>query len=705
MIGSMIGGAVGLDFSPMVPWWVIGTLAAVGFALVIYTALMRGRGGLWRSLALLVLLAALANPYLIAEDRDPRDDVAVLLLDESTSQSIDDRSVRASEITEDLMRRLDALGDLDVRTVTVGGGSGRAAGGRDGTRLFTALRDVLDDVPQGRLAGVIAVTDGQSHDRVEELGGRELGAPLHVILTGRKGERDRRLVIEHVPSFGVVGRTVTAKIRIEDADRTAAVPFSMSIDGVPRPDAVIRANQVVEIEIPIEHGGETIVEMMAGPGPDELTEKNNRAVLAINGVRDRLRVLLVSGAPHAGERTWRDLLKADPSVDLVHFTILRPPEKQDGTPVRELSLIAFPVRELFELKLDEFDLIIFDQYQRRGVLPRSYLRNIVEFVRNGGAFLEASGPPFASRLSLANTPLGEVLPAMPTGDIVEQPFRPATTPDGHRHPVTADLPGGPVLDADGAETAPPTWGRWFRQIEADVLRGVVLMEGAEGRPLLILDRFGEGRVAHLLTDQMWLWTRGFDGGGPQAEILRRTAHWLMREPDLEENDLRVRVKGDRIDVTRRSLAGCHHDPAGRHRADPAADPHGTRPGPGQLHHGPGRPARLYRRCLDQTRRRRRPEPRRILRRPHHGRMARPAGATNRRLRHLGRRGRHPVPPPRPGRPCHVRPRLGRAGAERGLHRDGRPDSATAAGRARAVAGDRRDHHGVETRGGVMNKRR
>ena len=555
MIGPMIGGAVGLDFSPMVPWWVIGTLAAVGFSLVIYTVLMRGRGALWRSLALLLLLAALANPYLIAEDRDPRDDVAVLLLDESTSQTIDGRGERMAEITEDLKRQLGGLDDLELRTVAVGGGSGRAASGRDGTRLFTALRDVLDDVPQGRLAGVIAVTDGQSHDRVEELGGRELGAPLHVILTGRKGERDRRLVIEHVPSFGVVGRTVTAKIRIEDADETAAVPFSMSIDGVPQPDAVLRANQVVEIEIPIDHGGETIIEMMAGPGPDELTEKNNRAVLAINGVRDRLRVLLVSGAPHAGERTWRDLLKADPSVDLVHFTILRPPEKQDGTPVRELSLIAFPVRELFELKLDEFDLIIFDQYQRRGVLPRSYLRNIVEFVRNGGAFLEASGPPFASRLSLANTPLGEVLPAMPTGDIVEQPFRPATTPDGHRHPVTADLPGGPMLDPDGDETAPPTWGRWFRQIEADVLRGVVLMEGAEGRPLLILDRFGEGRVAHLLTDQMWLWTRGFDGGGPQAEILRRTAHWLMREPDLEENDLRVRVKGDRIDVTRRSLDG------------------------------------------------------------------------------------------------------------------------------------------------------
>ena len=363
---------------------------------------------------------------------------------------------------------------------------------------------------------------------MEELGGRELGAPLHVVLTGRK-KKGQAPCHRACSVLWRRRKDRDCQGRIEDADATATVPLSIAVDGVSWPDTMIRANQIVEIEIPIEHGGETIIEMVAAPGPDELTDKNNRAVLAINGVRDRLRVLLVSGAPHAGERTWRDLLKADPSVDLVHFTILRPPEKQDGTPVRELSLIAFPVRELFELKLDEFDLIIFDQYQRRGVLPGSYLRNIVEFVRNGGAFLEASGPPFASRLSLANTPLGEVLPAMPTGTIVEQPFRPRTTPDGHRHPVTADLPGGPALDPDGVETAAPTWGRWFRQIEADVLRGVVLMEGVEGRPLLVLD--GLVKAALLTsTDQMWLWTRGFDGGGPQAEIFRRTAHWLMRGP-------------------------------------------------------------------------------------------------------------------------------------------------------------------------------
>jgi hypothetical protein len=323
----------------------------------------------------------------------------------------------------------------------------------------------------------------------------------------------------------------------------------LGIDGGEATPLAVPANQEHSIEIPIEHGGQTILEFAAEPGRQELVLDNNRAVIAVNGVRDRLRVLLVSGEPHAGERTWRDILKSDPSVDLVHFTILRPPEKQDGTPIRELSLIAFPIRELFELKLADFNLIIFDRYRRRGVLPRMYMQNIAEYVRKGGALLEASGPTFASRLSLARTPIGDVLPAQPTGGVIEQGFRPRVTGIGERHPVTAGLAGA------GHNGSEPTWGRWFRQIEARDVRGNVVMSGDVDRPLLILDRVGEGRVAHLLSDQMWLWSRGYEGGGPQAELLRRTAHWLMREPDLEEDVLHVFSRGDALEIERRTLDG------------------------------------------------------------------------------------------------------------------------------------------------------
>lgn len=279
----------------------------------------------------------------------------------------------------------------------------------------------------------------------------------------------------------------------------------------------------------------------------ELSLANNRAALVINGVRDRLRVLLVSGEPHPGERTWRNILKSDPGVDLVHFTILRPPEKQDGTPINELSLISFPIRELFEVRLHEFDLIIFDRYRRRGVLPSLYLDNIAKYVLDGGAFLEASGPQFASSLSLYRTPLGLVLPGEPNGAVVEQGYQPTVTDLGQRHPVTAGL-----HPPETSGTA-PGWGRWFRQIDVQANRGAVVMDGVGDRPLLILDRVGEGRVAQLMSDHIWLWGRGFEGGGPQAELLRRLAHWLMKEPALEEDDLRSQVLGSRIEVERRSL--------------------------------------------------------------------------------------------------------------------------------------------------------
>src|SRR5258708_7220141 len=278
-----------------------------------------------------------------------------------------------------------------------------------------------------------------------------------------------------------------------------------------------------------------------------MTLDNTRASSLATGVRDSRRVLLVTGEPHPGERAWRNLLKSDPSVDLVHFTILRPPEAQDFTPVNELSLIAFPIRELFEVKLHEFDLVIFDRSRRRDVLAQVYLDNIVRYVRGGGALMVATGPNIGTSNNLFNSPLGQILPGVPTGTTFEEGFRPKVSAVGRRHPVTSDLPSA------GAANGEPSWGRWFRHIDIDPRRGQVLMSGARGRPLLMLDRVGDGRVAQIMSDQIWLWARGFEGGGPQAELLRRIAHWLMKEPELEENDLQAVVHGDRIEVIRRSL--------------------------------------------------------------------------------------------------------------------------------------------------------
>jgi hypothetical protein len=261
-------------------------------------------------------------------------------------------------------------------------------------------------------------------------------------------------------------------------------------------------------------------------------------------VRDRLRVLLVSGEPHTGERVWRNLLKSDPSVDLVHFTILRPPEKQDGIPVDELSLIAFPTRELFVEKIEEFDLIIFDRYRIRGILPTNYLENVRDYVRNGGTVLVSAGPEAGVADSLWRSPLAEVLPVDVTGRIIEEGYRPALTDLGRKHPVTEGLEA--LAPEDG-------WGRWFRMMEVTPRAGETLMTGPGNRPLLQLAREGEGRVAVLASDHIWLWGRGYEGGGPQLELLRRLAHWMLKEPELEEEALTATAEGQTLTITRRTI--------------------------------------------------------------------------------------------------------------------------------------------------------
>ena len=239
----------------------------------------------------------------------------------------------------------------------------------------------------------------------------------------------------------------------------------------------------------------------------------------------------------------------------MHFTILRPPEKQDGTPINELSLIAFPTRELFQQKINEFQLIIFDRYARQGVLPIIYFDNIARYVRDGGAVLIAAGPDYASPTSIWRTPLDAVLPAEPTGAPPSSRSTRSSTDLGKRHPVTRGL--------EGSESDPPHWSRWFRLVDARAANGTPVMEGPDDKPLLVLSREGEGRVALLLSDHIWLWARGYEGGGPHLDLLRRLSHWLMKQPDLEEEALRLIVRGRDLD-----RAAPDH---GRHRRRSHAD--------------------------------------------------------------------------------------------------------------------------------------
>src|SRR5215470_5336119 len=538
-------GNLQIELAPTLPWPVIVALAAAALVVVLLGLWRRARGIGWRALAAAGLIGTIANPSIVREERNYLDDVAVIVVDDSASQKIGNRTQQTAAALADAEKRIRALPHVELRVVRAGSDSTASGGG--GTRLFEALQRAIGDVPARRIAGAVFISDGQVHDVPAELKDLGFNAPVHLLLTGEANEIDRRLTITKAPTYGLVDNDVAMTVRVDDQPQApvgATAKVTVVQDGTPKETLDVPIGVDQEIKIHVDHPGPALVELQVEPREKELSLVNNQAVAVVNGVRDRLRVLLVSGEPHAGERTWRNILKSDPAVDLVHFTILRPPEKQDGTPINELSLIAFPIRELFEVKLNQFDLIIFDRYRRRGVLPRAYFENIVHYVENGGALLDAAGVSLGGPLGLYQSPLGDVLPGEPTGEITERGYRPQVTEIGRKHPVTADLPGG------GAK---PTWGRWFRIVQATVKRGNTLMSGPDDEPLLILDRYGKGRVAQLLSDQIWLWSRGYEGGGPQAELLRRVAHWLMKEPELEEEDLRATVIDNRLEITRRSL--------------------------------------------------------------------------------------------------------------------------------------------------------
>ena len=533
-----------LSFTPLLPLALLWALAAVAVAVVALGLLGRRRGTVLRALGLALLLLALADPSLVREDRKPEKDVVAVVIDQSGSQTIGERAAQTAKARDAIAKALAGLGDVDARFID----GGRSDADNDGTRLFASLSAGLADVPPERIAGVLMVTDGVVHDIPADVGALGFKAPLQVLVTGHAGERDRRIELLEAPRFGIVGKDQTVSLRVLDTDdRGEAVAVTVRRDGVEVARRQARVGARIDVPVRVDHAGPNVVEIDVPTIPGELTGLNNKAVVTIDGVRDKLKVLLVSGEPHAGERMWRNILKSDANVDLLHFTILRPPDKQDSTPINELALIAFPTSQIFDTKINDFDLIIFDRFSNQSILPYAYFENIARYVRNGGALLMAVGPDYSGPDGLYYSPLGAIAPVRPDGRVLETPFRAKVTAEGEKHPVTRGLAGG---DRD-----PPAWSLWFRQVEGDATKGMPVLSGAEGRPLVVLSREGKGRVAQMLSDQIWLWARGYEDGGPYLDLTRRLAHWLMKEPDLEEEALRATAHGRDIAIERQSVKG------------------------------------------------------------------------------------------------------------------------------------------------------
>jgi len=538
-----------IAFDPLLPiGWIIA-LGAVMFLAALAAGLGKLRSYFLRLIAGLFIVLALLNPQTVIEDRTPLQDVVLVIKDESESMTLGDRTDAANTSYQSLIEKLKADPSLDVATSFIRPDS-------DGTRLTTSLIDGLGNLPAARLAGVIAITDGQVHDLPENPEALlPQGVPFHSIIIGKENARDRRISAIVAPKFGLVGEQAEFELRVDDPGfegQRANIEIKLNGETKARFPATI--GNRISIPIEIERRGQNTVELTVRPAEGELTLNNNVFVAEISGIRDSMRVLLVTGEPHNGGRSWRNLLKSDPAVELVQFTILTNPRvKNTNARQSELSLIAFPTRQLFEEKLDEFDLIIFDHFRRRFAPSRSgrsrpilspiYLQNVARYVESGGALLVATGPAFAKDDSIYRSPLAAVLPTRPTGETTNEAFKPELNDKGRRHPITSSFSG----------KEDQSWGKWFRIIDNKPISGNVLMEGPGAAPLLVIDKIGEGRVAMIMSDQAWLWSKGFDGGGPYSEMFRRTAHWLMGEPDLDAEKLTATAENGLLAIERRTL--------------------------------------------------------------------------------------------------------------------------------------------------------
>lgn len=528
-----------LVFDPWLSGWAFALVTAVCVIIALVSLWRDWKSGFFRAIALAALIALLANPLIRQAERTGLDDVALVLVDKSASQALGDRDDIAARAADNIINELERLDGVESRRVEFSGD--------EQTETVTALQSALADIPRSRLGAVFVVTDGQTVDADRAIAG--LDAPTHIVIAGADDEIDRKITLTNAPRYGIVDQSVRVAFRIDDLgaeekELAAGQPVTVTlrVNGEEILSEPVPLGAEAGFEAPLTRPGSTVIELEVEARDGELTTRNNIAVLPISAIRDRLRVLLISGEPHPGERVWRNLLKSDPAVDLVHFTILRPIEKNDNTSVSELALIQFPQDELFIQKLPEFDLVIFDRYTYRGVLDSFHFDNIARYVEGGGGVLIAAGPEYFGRRSLAaRRNLSFVLPAAPIGPATEGAFRPTVTELGERHPVTTGL------------TEEDYWGRWLRIVPVAQRRGQALMAGPDDAPLLLLDRVEEGRIGLILSDHVWLWARGFDGGGPHAELLRRIAHWLMKEPELEEEALSLADDGNALVITQRSV--------------------------------------------------------------------------------------------------------------------------------------------------------
>ena len=531
-----------LDFTPLISSSQIFALTLLCLAFIVFFIIFRKKALLPRAIALCVLIATLLSTSILSTTTHKKDGIVLVVADESYSNTIDGRDQQTQNALEQITQKIDKQSGVDYKIINAPNAQDKFSE----TNLFKAIDKELSNIPPKQRSGVIIISDGNIHD-IPDLSAtqtRDKYGPIHHVITGKASEKDRRLEIKKSPLYGLKGSEAQIDFVIHDTVTPPNTPVQVSITTPNGEKRIIsaRIGKKESVYIPIEHAGVNPVELNVEALKGEISLANNRRAVLIQGVRDKLNVLLVSGAPHEGGRYWRSLLTSDAAIELIHFTILRDIDSRDNTPRNEMALIPFPHQQLFHKQLDNFDLIIFDRYRNQGILQDKTYKNIADYVRAGGALLVASGPEYLSDKSVYKTPLEDILLGAPDNDLYETAFKPKRTALGKTHPITRAIADGQF---DGE-----SWASWLRQIKVSAGDEKVLLSGHNDLPLLLIGEKDDGRVIQLTSDQIWLWAREYKQGGPYIDLMRKMIHWLLKEPSLEEGQIELSLQGETIRIKR-----------------------------------------------------------------------------------------------------------------------------------------------------------
>lgn len=545
-------------YDPQIPHEIFWGLFALTCAVSGASFYRKIPGTTLRSGAAAAVFAALANPQAIDEEKRVLPRVIPVFMDESAS--LGSRGSYVKETFSLLESQLSALGPVTLRQVSFGNDEMSAS--KPGTHLAQTMQMTLNTIPEDEMGAVFIVSDGIVAD-INNIAGKNINAPVHALIVGEEGEEDFYLDVISAPSIGIVGEEQNIEFSVVDGKssdlHTATASVSIFYNGQKVRTNTIPVNDPQNIVLSeiypdgLQLGPNLIdihiegIETGANRTPEEVSYENNRITIITEGISDRENWLLFTGEPGPGTRLWRNMLTSGASNRLLHFSYLRPLDKEDMTPLRDLATTVLPVVEVFEQKLSEQDVVIFDNYTFNGVIPASYFTHLNRYVEEGGSLIIVGADTLTSPASIAKTTLSEIMPLLPLEDalVYTNGFVPAVTEDGLRHRITGDI----------VESSPPeTWGPWY-MLAQTVARpeATVLLEDGAGTPLLAIQTVGKGRVAMLGSNQATVWAAGHKGGGPAVDLYENLAGWLIRNPKFDDENLRLVEKGGQIAVELRTM--------------------------------------------------------------------------------------------------------------------------------------------------------